>query len=337
VGGRKVAVESVRKFRPKAQLTAHFNNIKESQFGLDFFKRFAVVLNGLDNLEARKHVNRLCLAAEVPLVESGTQGYLGQVCTPPAELPRHKKSIRWTRKLHQKEASAEDFDAAMAQVTVHLKDHSECFECQPKALPKSFPVCTLRNHPDRPIHCVVWAKDMLFPRLFGKEEEVTDLDENQGTYTDAFDANSGWERRPHPAISPSPPNPSNTSVARTESFTYTDCLERGFGFGCRRGRGVVFRAQGGRGIQGVLMLQVGLARGFQKMALERWTQIPNVRFALGTGYNRGRWLGLASRNGRVSSSPTRKQLFHRCTPCAACPFRRRVPCTPLLSAARLSM
>ena len=39
------------------------------------------VLNGLDNLEARKHVNRLCLAAEVPLVESGTQGYLGQVNT----------------------------------------------------------------------------------------------------------------------------------------------------------------------------------------------------------------------------------------------------------------
>ena len=31
-------------------------------------RRYNVVLNGLDNLEARKHVNRLCLAAEVPLV-----------------------------------------------------------------------------------------------------------------------------------------------------------------------------------------------------------------------------------------------------------------------------
>lgn len=30
-------------------------------------------------LKARRHVNRLCLAAGVPLVESGTAGFLGQV------------------------------------------------------------------------------------------------------------------------------------------------------------------------------------------------------------------------------------------------------------------
>ena len=46
---------------------------------MDFFKKFNVVLNGLDNLDARRHVNRLCLAADVPLIESGTTGFLGQV------------------------------------------------------------------------------------------------------------------------------------------------------------------------------------------------------------------------------------------------------------------
>ena len=54
-------------------------NIKEAAYGLAFFSGFDVVVNGLDNLEARRHVNRLCHAAKVPLVESGTAGYLGQV------------------------------------------------------------------------------------------------------------------------------------------------------------------------------------------------------------------------------------------------------------------
>ena len=37
---------------------------------------FVVVLFCI--LAARNHVNRMCLAADVPLVESGTAGYLGQ-------------------------------------------------------------------------------------------------------------------------------------------------------------------------------------------------------------------------------------------------------------------
>ncbi len=54
-------------------------NVKESRFDKAFFQRFAIVLNGLDNVEARRHVNRLCLSAGTPLIESGTEGYLGQV------------------------------------------------------------------------------------------------------------------------------------------------------------------------------------------------------------------------------------------------------------------
>lgn len=66
-------------------------------------------------------------------------------------------------------------------MTVHLRltnerdevvSSSECFECQPKAAPKSYPVCTIRNTPDKPIHCVVWAKDLLFQRLFGRSASV---------------------------------------------------------------------------------------------------------------------------------------------------------------------
>ena len=54
-------------------------NVKDAQYDVDFFRGFDIVLNGLDNMEARRHVNRLTLAAGTPLVESGTEGYLGQV------------------------------------------------------------------------------------------------------------------------------------------------------------------------------------------------------------------------------------------------------------------
>lgn len=66
-------------FAPGARIAAHQANIKEPRFGLDFIKSKDVVLNGLDNLEARRHVNRLCVAAGTPLIESGTAGHKGQV------------------------------------------------------------------------------------------------------------------------------------------------------------------------------------------------------------------------------------------------------------------
>ncbi len=64
---------------PNVRIKARHDNIKSEEYNVDFFKKFILVLNALDNLDARRHVNRLCLASETPLIESGTQGYLGQV------------------------------------------------------------------------------------------------------------------------------------------------------------------------------------------------------------------------------------------------------------------
>jgi len=60
-------------------LEAHHANIKDAQFNIDWFQGFDVVFNALDNLEARRHVNQMCLAANAPLIESGTTGFKGQV------------------------------------------------------------------------------------------------------------------------------------------------------------------------------------------------------------------------------------------------------------------
>ena len=73
-------------------------------------------------IAARSHVNRLRLVAEVPLIESGSAGCLGQV-----------------RMLFGK---------------------TECYDCVQNAVEKTFPSCTIQNTPTEMIHCVVWSKSV---------------------------------------------------------------------------------------------------------------------------------------------------------------------------------
>lgn len=75
----RVARESVLRFSPSLNIRAHHADIFSKEFDLRFFESFDLVMNALDNVKARNHVNRMCLAAQRPLIESGTAGYLGQV------------------------------------------------------------------------------------------------------------------------------------------------------------------------------------------------------------------------------------------------------------------
>jgi hypothetical protein len=61
------------------RIEAYHANIKDDEFNVAWFKSFGLVFNALDNLEARRHVNKMCLAADIPLIESGTTGFNGQV------------------------------------------------------------------------------------------------------------------------------------------------------------------------------------------------------------------------------------------------------------------
>ncbi|XP_060892239.1 SUMO-activating enzyme subunit 2 [Labrus mixtus] len=128
----QVAKESALRFCPSANIIAYHDSIMNPDYNVEFFRKFVLVMNALDNRAARNHVNRMCLAADIPLIESGTAGYLGQV-------------------------------------TVIKKGITECYECQPKPTQKTFPGCTIRNTPSEPIHCIVWAK-YLFNQLFGEED-----------------------------------------------------------------------------------------------------------------------------------------------------------------------
>lgn len=90
-----VAAAAAAPFNPRVRITPIHGNIKDPEFDLEWFQGFDIVLNALDNLgassalarklllncgpDARRHVNKMCMAANIPLVESGTAGYLGQV------------------------------------------------------------------------------------------------------------------------------------------------------------------------------------------------------------------------------------------------------------------
>ncbi|KAG0651270.1 Pmt3-activating enzyme subunit 2 [Hyphodiscus hymeniophilus] len=140
-----VAKEAAHKFNPNVKLEAHHANIKDRQFNVEWFKGFTMVFNALDNLDARRHVNKMCLAAEVPLIESGTTGFNGQV-------------------------------------QVIKKGQTACYDCTTKETPKSFPVCTIRSTPSQPIHCIVWGKSYLLSEIFGaSEDESPEMDHSKDT------------------------------------------------------------------------------------------------------------------------------------------------------------
>ncbi|QDS74678.1 hypothetical protein FKW77_009563 [Venturia effusa] len=135
-----VAKETACRFNPHVKIEAYHANVMDAQFNVEWFKTFQIVFNALDNIAARSHVNKMCIAADVPLVESGTTGFQGQV-------------------------------------QIIKKGVTRCYDCVPKEAPKSFPVCTIRSTPSQPIHCIVWGKSYLFTELFGiSEEEVAELD-----------------------------------------------------------------------------------------------------------------------------------------------------------------
>ena len=113
------------------KIKAHVANIKDTErFPSYFFRSFSVVCSGVDNVSARKHLNRMCCLADVPLVESGTMGLNGQI--QPIKI-----------------------------------GESECYDCHPKSSDtRSFAVCTIHAHPTTMFHCVHYARE-LFDLLFG--------------------------------------------------------------------------------------------------------------------------------------------------------------------------
>ena len=112
-------------------MISYTENIKDPKFNIEFYKRFTLVFLALDNEEARSHVNRYCMLLKIPISDAGTNGYNGQAM-------------------------------------MLLKNSTRCYDCHAREKSKTFQVCTIRTTPEKPIHCLIWAKN-LFNLLFGPE------------------------------------------------------------------------------------------------------------------------------------------------------------------------
>ena len=132
----EVVAEFIQRRCPWVKVTWHKDMIQK--FDDDFFNSFQVIINGLDNIEARRWVNckivGLCTDRAAPatmLIDGGTEGFQGQ-----------------------------------ARLIIPYK--TACYECTMKLLPPQvgFAMCTVAAIPRRPEHCIAYAMMIAWPDTF---------------------------------------------------------------------------------------------------------------------------------------------------------------------------
>lgn len=139
VGAKKsdCASNAVKAFNKELNIQALSDRVgpeTEHIFNDEFFEQLHGVLNALDNVDARRYMDRRCVYYRLPLLESGTMGTKGntQVVYP------------------------------------HL---TESYSSSVDPPEKDIPICTLKNFPNEIQHTIQWARD-LFEGLFTSPGEI---------------------------------------------------------------------------------------------------------------------------------------------------------------------
>ncbi|RGB35422.1 ubiquitin-activating emzyme E1 [Rhizophagus diaphanus] len=129
----ETAIAAINRMNPetKGKYIAHQDRVgveTENVYNDDFFDRLDGVTNALDNVDARKYMDRRCVYFRKPLLESGTLGTKGNT-----------------------------------QVVIPYLTESYSSSQDPPE--KSIPICTLKNFPNAIEHTIQWARE-LFEGLF---------------------------------------------------------------------------------------------------------------------------------------------------------------------------
>ncbi|KAI9025222.1 ubiquitin-activating emzyme E1 [Phycomyces nitens] len=122
------------------KITIHQDRVgpeTENIYDDDFFESLTGVTNALDNVEARKYMDRRCVYYRKPLLESGTLGTKGNT-------------------------------------QVILPFLTESYSSSQDPPEKSIPICTLKNFPNAIEHTIQWARD-LFEGYFKQPADNVNL------------------------------------------------------------------------------------------------------------------------------------------------------------------
>ncbi|KAK8564704.1 hypothetical protein V6N13_019865 [Hibiscus sabdariffa] len=143
-----VAASAAASINPQLKIEALQNRVgpeTESVFNDDFWENLTVVINALDNVNARLYVDQRCLYFQKPLLESGT---LGAKCNTQMVIP-------------------------------HLTENYGASRDPPE---KQAPMCTVHSFPHNIDHCLTWARSEFEGLLEKTPAEVNSYLSNPSEY-----------------------------------------------------------------------------------------------------------------------------------------------------------
>ena len=133
-------VKRMEEYAPKMKTFAYREAVGEQSnniFNAVFWKNKSIIINALDNIEARRYVDSKCVENEKPLFESGT---LGSKCNTQTIIP-HKSAT-----------------------------YSELSDVDDKTIP----MCTIRSFPNKIEHCIEWGLE-IFNTIITRPLEDIDM------------------------------------------------------------------------------------------------------------------------------------------------------------------
>ncbi|XP_064460974.1 NEDD8-activating enzyme E1 catalytic subunit-like [Ornithodoros turicata] len=135
----EVAAAFINKRIPGCKVTPHFKKIQD--YDDSFYRKFHIIVCGLDSIVARRWTNRMLLGllnqddgmldeqSIIPMVDGGTEGFKGNA-------------------------------------RVVIPGMTACIECTLDLYPPqvNFPLCTIAHTPRLPEHCIEYVKVLLWPK-----------------------------------------------------------------------------------------------------------------------------------------------------------------------------